>query len=156
MINALDIIDGTGCITCAAELFDHPTEFRADRYRDKTNLTSIEVDGSVHAIHKACKTTTKYTVTAEYHIDGLIVRWDSNGHAVPADVTALFYLVGRIDVDQMVHTDKARQDETIAAMAAYRAAQPATPTAEERFEAAAAFGTGVEVVDVVSGRTFTT
>jgi hypothetical protein len=38
----------------------------------------------------------------------------------------------------------------------YRRRQPKEPSAEERFEARAAFGPGVVVVDVLSGRKFTT
>jgi len=50
----------------------------------------------------------------------------------------------------------AREANTAEFLAEYRRQQAATPSAEERFEARAAFGEGVEVVDVISGRRFVT
>ena len=57
------------------------------------------------------------------------------------------------DFDRCLSTRKKEDAESIAA---YRAAQPATPSSEEVFEARAAFGPGVEVVDVFTGRKFRT
>jgi len=50
----------------------------------------------------------------------------------------------------------AREAELDTFFARYKARQPAEPSSEERYEALAAFGPGVEVVDAITGRTFTT
>lgn len=87
-------------------------------------------------------------------VDG-VVRWNSNGQVPPSDVIdhAVAGGVPGIDVNAC---ELARAADTRAFFAEYRRRQPAVPSAEERAEARAAFGPGVEVVDAISGRRFRT
>ncbi len=84
-----------------------------------------------------------------------IVRWRSNGSVPFDDVLADFQAVGfKFD---FAASQAARERDTAKFVAAYRKAQKNRPvSAEERFEAGAAFGRDVEVVDVISGRKFRT
>ena len=83
-----------------------------------------------------------------------IIRWNSNGHIPPAEYVRLAAEIGLpVDVDACT---RQRNEETAAFFAEYRRSQPAQPSREERFEARAAFGPGVNVVDVISGRRVTT
>ena len=84
-----------------------------------------------------------------YTLDG-VRHWRSNDAIIPPHVFKDAFLV----------CPKAQQDaydkDLAAFVKAYRKRQPRRPSAEERFEARAAFGPGVQVVDVFSGRKFTT
>ena len=48
--------------------------------------------------------------------------------------------------------EAAYSDYVDKSLAAYRASQPAEASAEEQYEMRAAFGPGVEVVDIITGR----
>jgi hypothetical protein len=75
-----------------------------------------------------------------------VLYWKSNGAVVPPEV---FRDAGLEASDVQV---AARKREGEAFAAEYRRMQPAQPSDEELAEMRAAFGTGVEVVDVISGR----
>jgi len=81
---------------------------------------------------------------------GDALRWTSNDAVVPLDVFR----------DAMVVPPRgqaaARDAHVSAFLADYRRRQPATPSAEEALELRAAFGPGETVVDVLSGRRWTT
>jgi hypothetical protein len=84
-----------------------------------------------------------------------VARWDTNDRCLFEDA-AEYYRDAHglpIDLDAQV---AAKTSEDAAAIAAYVRNQPAIPSAEERYEMEAAFGPGVKVVDVFSGRTYTT
>jgi hypothetical protein len=76
-----------------------------------------------------------------------IWRWESNGSIPPKDV-----LRDNLDGDELAANLAAYDAELAVFLAAYRAAQPAEPDAEQLYEMRAAFGPGVEVVDVITGR----
>ena len=80
-----------------------------------------------------------------------IRRWISNNAVIPVCVL-------ENDACLIVPDEhRAAYDaETAAFFAEYRLNQPAEPTDEERFEARAAHGPGVELVDVITGRRWTT
>ena len=84
-----------------------------------------------------------------------VVRWKSNGRVPFADCLEDAIAGGVAGID-LAACAAARDADTTAFLAEYRRNQPAEPSAEERFEARAAFGEGVEVVDVLSGRRFRT
>jgi hypothetical protein len=78
-------------------------------------------------------------------------RWESNGRVVPDDVLA----AARISPTIRARCKRARDAETAAFLAECRR-NPRPPTDEERFEARAAFGPGVELMDVITGQRWTT
>lgn len=97
----------------------------------------------------------KYVVEslARTNIDSIgAITWQSNGQAPMSDMLAAWYYLGLVTASQVVHTTSLADSQAEAAIAAYRAAQPATPSAEERAEMLAAFGPGETVVDVLTGR----
>lgn len=82
-----------------------------------------------------------------------VIRWASNDRVPPADVVEFFaYLDEAIDVDACA---AARDADTAAFLAEYRAIYTG-PSDEERAEARAAMGPGVEMVNVVTGHRWTT
>ena len=85
--------------------------------------------------------------------DAGVIRWTSNGRVVPEDIAALAVHIG-LPVN-VVACDATRSVELRAFLAAYRA-NDRGPSEEERFEARAAFGPGVELVNVVTGRKWRT
>ena len=76
-------------------------------------------------------------------------RWQTNGKCVPAHVFRDAFLTCS------PAQEAAEQAEVSLFLAEYRRSARA-PSAEERCEARAAFGRGVRVVDVLSGRRYTT
>lgn len=85
-------------------------------------------------------------------IDG-VMRWNSNGCVPPSDVCELARHVG-MPVD-LVLSGEARERELGAFLSEYRKRDRHT-RAEEVIEARAAHGPGVELVNVITGRKFTT
>lgn len=82
-----------------------------------------------------------------------IIRWNSNGSVPPADCVRLAAYIG-LPVDEAACA-AVRGAELAAFLAEYRRTR-AAPSAEERAEARAEHGPGVELVAVLSGRRFTT
>lgn len=85
-----------------------------------------------------------------------VATWDSNGQHPFDDMLDAWVALGLVAPVVREATAVARMHETARFMDAYRAAQPATPSAEELIEMRAAFGPGTAVVDVITGRTVTT
>lgn len=96
---------------------------------------------------------TGHVFTSEaYTDDGKVWRWTSNDHVVPPDAAVAY----GIPIDPEVH-NAARDAETAEFAAQYRAMRNKHGFSdEERAEARAAHGAGVELVDVISGHRFTT
>lgn len=90
-----------------------------------------------------------------YDADFCVWRWTSNDQIPPADCEAKFQL-HRLPLFKRETQDEVREIENRRFIEEYRRRQPAEPSAEERAEARAAFGPGAEVVDIFSGRRFTT
>ncbi len=82
-------------------------------------------------------------------VDG-VYYWIPSGNIVPPSVFEEAYV-------ECPESHRAAYEAFLTNFAReYRRRQPSVPSDEERFEARAAFGAGVEVVDVLSGRRFTT
>ena len=89
-------------------------------------------------------------------VDG-VMRWDSNGNVVPKEWVDLAIHAG-LPADAEA-SDAVRDAEFAVFLAEYREMRKnRTPEQieEERFEARAAHGPGVELVNVLTGETFTT
>lgn len=84
-----------------------------------------------------------------------LVRWKM-GNPVPKDIVVAWNDVGLLSDFDTARAVTSYDAELDLFFSAYRANQPSEPTAEQRFEARAAHGPGVEIVDVISGRRFTT
>jgi hypothetical protein len=83
--------------------------------------------------------------------DGKTWRWNTNNRPCPLHACK----------DYGIPCDPEAQQAAIdthmdAFIAEYRATQPAVPSLEEQHEMRAAFGPGKEIVDVITGRRFTT
>ena len=91
------------------------------------------------------------TASAYSDDNGKVWRWCSNNQVIPPDVTKT-YDIPCDDIAQRAAYDK----ETSDFLARYRAANSSGPSSEERSEARAAFGPGVELVNVFTGRRWTT
>ena len=91
----------------------------------------------------------KQIETETYEKDGAL-RWKANDAVLMVDT---FKEAG---IEPPAGQAAARAADLDGFFAEYRKNQPAEPGAEERFEALAAHGPGVELVDVISGRRFTT
>jgi len=88
------------------------------------------------------------------YLDNGVVRWKSNDRVPFEDMITDFAEAGFISSESIELSKEARSTETSAFLKEYAAAQAArTPEqiAEEQFEVRAAFGTGVEVVNVFTG-----
>lgn len=92
----------------------------------------------------------------EFYIDetrdqfGPHVRWKSNDRVPFDDMLECFQILGWITQQERDNSNHARDVDTAAFIAEYRANYRG-PTAEQRAEARAAFGAGAEVVDVITG-----
>lgn len=118
------------------------------------------IDNPQNPYHREARKLAETFKTAEFAIaDGRIPVWVLPGEnrVVPDDIAKLAHYLG-YPVD-LKATEAARDAQTTAFLAEYRRAQAArTPEqiAEERFEARAAFGPGVNVVNVFTGEGYRT
>lgn len=83
-----------------------------------------------------------------------VVRWISSGNVPPQDILDLWAHLG-FDFD-MVASQVAHRADLDRFLAEYRKADALGPTDEERYEARAAHGPGVELVNVFTGRRWVT
>ena len=83
----------------------------------------------------------------------LVLTWKSNGRSPMDDMLAAWVVLGIITREQARATSEARQTETAAFLADYRA-NPPQPDAEQLAEMRAAFGPGAEVVNVITGQRY--
>lgn len=98
------------------------------------------------------QTADKLRTSAHLDATGVVLRWNSNRRCVPTDCAELAAHLG-IGVNLEAH-EMARKAEDSALIAAYVAGRERRGYSdEERFEMRAAFGPGVEVVNVFTGRT---
>jgi hypothetical protein len=87
---------------------------------------------------------------------GMVWRWKSNDQVPPEDVVEAMAARGLVSAFEVAACECARERELAAFVAEYRLTQPPVPSREEQYELEAAFGKGTEVVDVISGRKWTT
>ena len=91
-----------------------------------------------------------------YTIENGIVRWDSNNRVPPSDMVESMIAYGHDNID-VAACDAVREEEDLIAVQQYIEARnnmTDEQRAEEAFERRAAFGEGVEVVNVLSGERF--
>ena len=92
-------------------------------------------------------------------LEGDVLRWASNGREPFDDMLRHWLSRGMITEVQREATNAARKISSEIAMREYaeaRARRTPEQIAEERFEMMAAFGPGVEVVNVITGERTTT
>lgn len=107
-----------------------------------------------HVYHReAVRLVGKFETDA--HVDERgVVRWSSNEQVPPMEVLALWHY---LDKPFSLEASRQQYDEDLNVMLDdYRARRADGPTDEERFEARAAHGPGVELVDVITGHRWTT
>ncbi len=93
-----------------------------------------------------------------YLDDKAIVRWKSNEMIPFEDILHEFTSAGYILPNVATDSELLRQEEQMAFLADYRVSQSnrsAEQIAEERMEARAAMGPGVEMVNVFTGEKYT-
>lgn len=115
-------------------------------------VTALAQPGAYHG--EATRLAATLRDRAHATIEAGVIRWNSNGRVPPADVVALAAHIG-LAIDTAACT-AARDTETAQFLAKYRKARAGGPTAEERGEARAAFGPGVDLVDVITGHKWRT
>ena len=142
----------TPCAVCAAQATTKASAFFASRGLDWP-LTEV----ADHPVHKCCAHEIEDLARAA--ADGILAvgpdgigRWTTNGHAIPDDCAAMFAAFGLAPGLDVAATVAANEAETREAIERYRTSQPARPSAEEVAEMRAAFGSGAEVVNVITGR----
>lgn len=87
---------------------------------------------------------------AEVYMDGAVRRWVCNDRCVPRSCFGdALMVLPQVQLDAI-------QKETAALLDEYRASQPDQPNKEERRAARAVHGPGVVIVNVITGRRFTT
>jgi hypothetical protein len=93
----------------------------------------------------------------DYTVENGIMTWNSNGNVPFDDMLEAAICIGE-DID-MAACRKAREEKQDAFLLKYFEAQANRSDeqiAEERFEARAAMGPGVEMVNVITGERYTT
>lgn len=90
----------------------------------------------------------------EFNLEEGVMFWKSNNRVPPEDMVKLAVDQG-FDVD-VTMCNEVRDAEMNAFLTEYRKNRANGPTDEERFEARAAFGSGVELVNAVTGHKWTT
>ncbi len=93
-----------------------------------------------------------------YHMETVIdddgaVSWLSNGRVPPADIIDFWAWLG---LPVNVAACHAKRDAEIARFLDEYRANATPPTTEQKAEARAAFGSGIRVVNVITGKSFTT
>ena len=102
------------------------------------------------------KTPMSHPKANDFYIDetaGSVVRWVSNDRVPFSDMLQEFLKAGLIDSQTVTNSNEAREQDTRKFLDAYRANYRG-PTAEEKFEARAAFGAGATVVNVITGTSY--
>ena len=92
-------------------------------------------------------------------VKGGVVRWNSNNNVPFEDMLTDFAEAGFIPFVTVVTSLEAREVDNKAFFAEYRKAQAnrtEEQIAEQRFEARAAMGPGVEMVNIFTGERYTT
>lgn len=92
---------------------------------------------------------------ADAHIDGAVIRWNSNNRVPPRDIIAGMLEAGLITQLQATVSNTRRDLDTAQFLSDYRRNYKG-PSNEERFEARAAHGPGVTLVNVITGHKWTT
>lgn len=89
--------------------------------------------------------------------EGEAIRWASNNKIPPKEFLEDWYTLGLITYNELEVSKNASREEMMKAIASYqnaRANMTEEQKAEEAFERRAAFGEGVEVINVFTGERF--
>jgi len=87
----------------------------------------------------------------DYNVVNGVVRWTSNNRVPFDDLLEVFRKAGDIDGQTALQSQRARDAENAILFRELRKnVKPAT--SEEIFEMRAAFGSGIKIVDVITGR----
>ena len=113
-----------------------------------------------HANEKYNRTTGRREFDAEAaqkdfgraHMDGDVVRWNSNDRVPFDDMLFDFVTIGAISEDARAYSNTVREAETGAFIEEYRRKQPAKPSEEQLHEMRANHEPGAVIVDIISGR----
>jgi hypothetical protein len=142
----------TPCTVCATKAQRTGSAFYAARGE---GWPVTEVAG--HVVHKTCASEAEHLArsaadgTLAIGADG-VATWTTNGQPVPDHCAVLLVALGLGEGIDLDATKAASDAATAEAVARYREAQPAVPSAEELAEMRAAFGPGAKVVNVMTGR----
>jgi len=91
----------------------------------------------------------------DHYFDGDVIRWTSNDHTPMDDMMVRWLSLDLVSDDVFSATDKMRNEENSVAIEQYIDAQNRMTNEQKRERAAdvrAAFGPGVKVVDMFTGR----
>ena len=94
-----------------------------------------------------------------YFTDNNALRWKSNNRCLMSDAMEELFLADKVTEMVVRATKIARDKENEEFLEEYRKAQAnrtADEIAEQRMEARAAMGPGVEMVNIITGETYTT
>ena len=95
----------------------------------------------------------KYEINKDYTVTNAIVRWVSNGRIPFTDVLTELRAAGKISVADFAKSNSTREKEQLAFLAEYiEANKNREYSDEECFEMRAAFGKGVRVVNIFTGK----
>lgn len=104
---------------------------------------------------RAQKEAQKNFDRGDHYFDGDVIRWTSNDRSPMNDMMTQWLSLGLVSDDVFSATNKAREEQDSVAIAQYIDAQN-NMTKEQKHERAAdvraAFGPGVKVVDMFTGR----
>ena len=112
-----------------------------------------DLNSTVMCFRESAERAAESCRTGATYVDG-VMTWNSNGNVPPVECVALAAHLG-MPVD-IAKCNAARTAQQEAFFASYRKRNRKGPSAEARAEARAAHGAGVKLVDVITGRTWTT
>jgi hypothetical protein len=147
-------LTATACTVCHVQAILKDSEFFAARGLDWPMTVVLTPGGGAVRVHKACASEAESAVRHAGDLDidvAGVGRWTTNNHVIPDESAAMLIALGLAQGLDPEATAAARETETRAFLAAYRA-NPPVVDAEQLAEMRAAFGEGVTVVNVITGQ----
>jgi hypothetical protein len=126
-----------------------------------SDMGTVTIEGfSVHGPGRHCLSDAQSALRIREDAyrpgGGDAIVWKSNDNPIPTDLMRIAFKMGIVGVREIYATAIARREHTERTLDEYRRHQPPQPSEEERAQARAAHGPGVDLVDVITGRRFTT
>lgn len=146
-------LTATACTVCHVQAILKDSEFFAARGLDWPLSAVLTPAGSAVQVHLACKSEAESAIRHAGDLDidvAGVGRWTTNNTVIPDESAAMLIALGLAQGLDPEVTAAAREAETQAFLAAYRA-NPPQVTDEQRAEMRAAFGPGATVVNVITG-----
>mgnify|MGYP003348563254 CR=1 FL=1 len=104
--------------------------------------------------YKVKNTENNFSKDSEVRFDGKVYRWTTNDRVPPADAIVSYGIDKLPNFSKEAH-DETRSTETQAFLANYRKQMENwEPSAEERYEMRAAYGSGSTVVNMITGKKY--